>query len=136
MKRSFSLIEVIFTITILAIITTLISSNFSNLFTNVDINKYKFQIEQIRSSIKTMKTKTLLINKTSFDNLDDAKIDKENEKLFSSILKTPIISSKNSWMKSNDKIYILNLNNNKVKFEYKNNSFMCISKNNLCKEFR
>ncbi|RXK00370.1 hypothetical protein CRU98_04220 [Arcobacter sp. CECT 8986] len=136
MKRAFSLIEVVFTITILSIIITFISSNFSTLFTNVDITKYKLQVEQIRSSLKSKKTKELLSNKMLFTSLDNAAINKENEKLFSNILATPIISSKSSWIKSTKRVYTLNLNDNKVKFEYKNNSFMCINKNNLCKEFQ
>ncbi|RXJ88134.1 type II secretion system protein [Arcobacter sp. CECT 8985] len=136
MKRAFSLIEVIFSICLLAIIITLINRNFSNIFNTVDSKKYKIQINQIKSGIKNVNSKRVLSNTKFLTQLDKATINKAGEKLFSNVLKNAIISSNNSWMKYNKNSYSLKLNNSKVNFKYKNNTFMCISKNEICKEFQ
>ncbi len=129
MKEAFSLFEVIIVISILALL--FVAYNFT--FSLKSSNQAKIQVALIRASLNEKITKNLLQNKVLIS-LDKAKINKENEKLFEYILDTAIISSYKNWIKLSKNIYLLTYSDKKVRFEYKNNHFICLEKNNICKE--
>ncbi len=129
MKEAFSLFEVIIVISILALL--FVAYNFT--FSLKSSKQAKIQVALIRASLNEKITKNLLQNKVLIS-LDKAKINKENEKLFEYILDTAIISSYKNWIKLSKNIYLLTYSDKKVRFEYKNNHFICLEKNNICKE--
>ncbi len=131
MKKSFSLFEAIITISILALILTFIFYNYS--FSSKNITEAKIEIALIRASLNETVTKNILQGKRLI-NLDNAQINKENEKLFEYILNEAILSSQKGWIKLSNNIYLLTYDNKKAKFEYRNNHFICLEKNNICKE--
>lgn len=131
MKKAFSLFEAIIIISILALIFAFISYNYT--FSSKSLSQAKIQVALIRASLNEKITKELLKNKV-LTTLDKAQINKENEKLFEYILDTAIISSYKSWIKLSKNIYLLTYSDKKVRFEYKNNHFICLEKNEICKE--
>lgn len=135
MKKAFTLLEVIFVITILALLISFFFKNHQNILSFVNYNEHRFEVNEIRSSIKLKNAKKSLKSFDKLNSLDEAIPNKINEKLFSKVLNEPIISSKTNWMKISSNIYTLNIKGEIIKFEYKNRAFNCISKNELCKEF-
>lgn len=131
MKKAFSLFEAIIIISILALIFAFISYNYT--FSSKSLSQAKIQVALIRASLNEKITKELLKNKV-LTTLDKAQINKENEKLFEYILDTAIISSYKNWIKLSNNIYLLTYSDKKVRFEYKNNHFICLEKNEICKE--
>ncbi|AXH14835.1 type II secretion system protein [Malaciobacter mytili] len=131
MKKAFSLFEAIIVISILAFVFAFILYNYT--FSSKSLTQAKIEVALIRASLNEKITKNLLQNKV-LTTIDNAQINKENEKLFKYILNEAILSSQKGWIKLSNTSYLLNYDNKKVKFEYKNNHFICLEKNNICKE--
>ncbi|PPK62149.1 hypothetical protein B0F89_10582 [Malaciobacter marinus] len=134
MKRAFSLLELIFVITTLALLISFFTYKYEYILSFVNFKEYKFQIAQIRSAIKEKSAIKSLNNFEKLDSLDDSAINKENSKLFTKILDEEIISSKDSWMKIDENIYALKLKGEKIKFQYINTQFKCLNNSKICKE--
>ena len=135
MRKSFSLLEIIFTITIIAVVTTIA---IPKLFFNVNTattTKLKADIALIRNGINSYKEKQIISNTTiSLDSLDT------NNNLFSKILKFPIMAQENksgSWSKislNNYKAWIVS--DEYVEFVYSPNdfSFNCNIDEDYCEQ--
>lgn len=134
MKKAFSLLEVIISISIISILIYAFVPKYINIFSYASKSTAKIQYAMITQGILDVKTKSILKGKTMFLNLDNASINIENEALFSNVLKEPILSQKDTWMKISENEYFLNIENKKIYFEYKNGYFICKDTNNICKE--
>ncbi|PHO10163.1 hypothetical protein CPG37_05695 [Malaciobacter canalis] len=134
MKRAFSLLELIFVITTLALLISFFTYKYEYVLSFVNSKDQKFQIAQIRSAIKEKTAIKSLNNFEKLDSLDDCAINKENSKLFTKVLDEGILSSKDSWMKIDENIYALKLKGEKIKFQYINTEFKCLNNSKICKE--
>ncbi|WP_419777722.1 type II secretion system protein [Malaciobacter marinus] len=134
MKRAFSLLELIFVITTLALLISFFTYKYEYVLSFVNSKEQKFQIAQIRSAIKEKSAIKSLNDFEKLYNLDDSALNKENSKLFTKILDEGILSSKDSWMKVDDNIYTLKIKGEKIKFQYINTEFKCLNNSKICKE--
>ena len=137
MKKGFSLVEIIFVLLILAIITTVAVSKFETTLDKANISKIKSDVLQIRSAINLYKNKLILKNQNeSLDTLDD-----NDKMLFNIILDTPIIASNETktaqWSKLSTTKYKVYIDtSNFVEFQYDTSTsiFDCDIDIQLCKE--
>ena len=136
MRKSLSILEIIFAITIISIlITVAIPKLFYNV-SNANIIKLRADVALIRNGIKTYINASILSNTS--ENLEN--LDNNNNLLFELILTTPIISKINSsgnWSKSSSNTYSACINSNEaVEFIYDKDthSFNCDFTNDYCKE--
>ena len=136
-KKSFSLIEIIFTIAIISIILVVAIPKLNNSLQSANITKIKSDILLIREAINNYKNKMILQGQTNcLVTLDD-----NDEYLFCTILQNPIKASSEpkigAWSKVSFDTYKVYLDNqNSVEFIYDNDdySFECDSDNLLCQE--
>lgn len=136
MKKSFSILEIIFIITVIAIfITIAIPKLFDNL-SQANLLKLKSDIALIKSGIKQYKQKQLLANQNN--NLEN--LEQNNNLLFEYILTKPIRSNTNSsgaWSKSLPNRYKAWVNSTQfVTFIYNptTSQFNCDKSQSYCKE--
>lgn len=134
MKRAFSLLELIFVITTLALLISFFTYKYEYVLSFVNSKEHKFHIAQIRSAIKEKSAIKSLNDFEKLNNLDDSALNKENSRLFTKILDEGILSSKDSWMKVDDNIYTLKIKGEKIKFQYINTEFKCFNNSKICKE--
>lgn len=134
MKKAFSLLEVIVVITVVLMLLFFLSSKYVNVTSYSSFSSAKATYSMIKSAVLASKTKAVLKGGTFLLRLDEGAINSEGEELFSKVLKAPIISSKTGWMKTSGNEYMLNIDEQKVYFEYKNGLFYCKDTNKICKE--
>lgn len=139
--KAFSSLEIIITIVILAILLSFILPKISTYLEKNDIIKLKSDIILIKNGLQKEKTKRVLTQETNYINLlDNAKIDKKNEDLFSNILTLPIKSTtikdkeNGFWAKVSNNKYIFFTSTKTYEFSLENSDFICISKEIDCKE--
>ena len=140
--KSFSLIEIIVVILLIAIITSFAIPKFTNMNYNANISTLKSQISLIQNGIVKNKNKnTLLSNNQEITTLDDATLNSSGEKLFSKIIDFSIISTNNSkkesgmWAKISNNSYDFYLSSDKnISFSFDDGKFLCKSSVELCKE--
>ena len=140
--KSFSLIEIIVVILLIAIITSFAIPKFTNMNYNANISTLKSQISLIQNGIVKNKNKnTLLSNNQEITTLDDATLNSSGEKLFSKIIDFSIISTNNSkkesgmWAKISNNSYDFYLSSDKnISFFFDDGKFLCKSSVELCKE--
>ena len=143
MKASFSLLEIIFVLTIMGIIGIVFVPKYNEMILKSKKVKIKSQIILIQNGIKKILSKNILLsNSILLKHLDTALINKNKEKLFSKILDFEILSSSlinkdvGKWIKISQNTYITYLNKSLfVSYSFKNNSFACASTSILCKDF-
>lgn len=136
-KKSFSLIEIIFTIAIISIILAVSIPKMKDTLFNSNKVKIKNDILQIREAITKYKNKMILQNRlVELEELDDG-----DEFLFNKILNNPIIASNelkaSAWSKVSQntyKVYINSTNNVEFKYDSTNYTFDCDFENEHCKE--
>ena len=150
MKKTFSILELIFVLCIISILVLFFMNNIPNIvFNQKNIFKIKVDIALIRSSIqKNFRLKLLKKTEAKYINfLDEVKINKEGEYLFTGTKKDILINNiilssslekkkEYSWIKVSKSKYILYINSNNIEFIYDNTNgnFDCNIKNELCKE--
>ncbi len=139
--KAFSSLEIIITIVILAIFLSFILPKISTYLEKNDIIKLKSDIILIKNGLQKEKTKRVLTQENNYINsLDNAKIDKKNEELFSNILTLPIKSTTTKdkengfWAKVSNNKYIFFTSTKTYEFSLENSDFICISKEIDCKE--
>lgn len=147
--RAFSLIEVIFVIVVLSIISYFAIGKFGNVVNLSIKTKISSDIAMIRLSLANEKQNLLLSNeRKTIDTLDNAPINKQGELLFGGnnnikLLNYPIISSSQEsakggdWVKISTNKYLAFLDiNSSVEFIFDNitNRFDCNNTDILCKE--
>ncbi len=140
--KSFSLIEIIVVILLIAIITSFAIPKFTNMNYNANISTLKSQISLIQNGIVKNKNKNILLsNNQEITTLDDATLNSSGEKLFSKIIDFSIISTSNTkkesgmWAKISNNSYDFYLSSDKnISFFFDDGKFLCKSSVELCKE--
>ena len=140
--KSFSLIEIIVVILLIAIITSFAIPKFTNMNYNANISTLKSQISLIQNGIVKNKNKNILLsNNQEIITLDEATSNSSGEKLFSKVIDFSIISTNNTkkesgmWAKTSNNSYTFYLSNDKnITFSFENEKFLCKSSVELCKE--
>ena len=150
MKKSFTMIELVFVIIILGILAAVAIPKLFATRDDAIITKVRTDVSTIRSAISNLHTKNLMKGLNSYpEALDDANTD-EDEELFDGnesigyLLEYPIYS-KNAdghWMKVDDTNYTVKIMDTTIKFNYypNNGHFDCKNINSedkakeLCKK--
>lgn len=149
MKKAFSLLEIIFVISVLAVITSYVVQNSRGFLDKANITKIQAQIALIRNAIHLAKNQRIQKGLSEFPTtLDKAKINTEKEFLFGGtpdekLLDYPLVSTSmtqkevGAFAKTASNTYAVWLDKeNFVEFVYKPNEgiFSCSYSNILCKE--
>ncbi|WP_269092927.1 hypothetical protein [Aliarcobacter butzleri] len=101
----------------------------------------KSQLALIQSGISKQKNKNILLsNLPNISSLDDASTNVNNQELFKKVIDFSILSTNTSdrklgsWAKVSQNSYIFYLESNPINFVLENNSFLCKSQEDICKE--
>ncbi len=140
--KSFSLLEIIIAIVLIAIITSFAIPKFINMNYNANISTLKSQSALIQNAIVNLKSKNILLsNNQEIITLDEATSNSSGEKLFSKVIDFSIISTNNTkkesgmWAKTSNNSYNFYLLSDKsILFSFENDKFVCKSSVELCKE--
>jgi len=133
--KSFSLIEIIFAIIIIAILASFSFSNLTSSLNKAGIMKLKSDYAIIQSALNKYQNKTIYQNANfTLNTLDD-----DNRYLFNKILSQPFIASDKlySWQKisSNQYNYKLSSTQNLIfTYDKTNFTFLCDKTETLCQE--
>lgn len=126
---------------IVAIITTFAMTKFNQVTNKTHLVTLKSQLALIQSGISKQKNKNILLsNLPNISSLDDASINVNNQELFKKVIDFSILSTNTSdrklgsWAKVSQNSYIFYLESNPINFVLENNSFVCKSKEDICKE--
>lgn len=140
--KSFSLLEIIIAIVLIAVITSFAIPKFTNMNYNANISTLKSQSALIQNAIVNLKSKNILLsNNQEIITLDEATSNSSGERLFSKVIDFSIISTNNTkkesgmWAKTSNNSYTFYLSNDKnITFSFENEKFLCKSSVELCKE--
>ncbi|WP_414017287.1 type II secretion system protein [Aliarcobacter butzleri] len=139
--KAFSLIEIIVVLLIVAIITTFTMTKFNQVTNKTHLVTLKSQLALIQSGISKQKNKNILLsNLPNISSLDDASTNVNNQELFKKVIDFSILSTNTSdrklgsWAKVSQNSYIFYLESNPINFVLENNSFVCKSQEDICKE--
>ncbi len=126
---------------IVAIITTFAMTKFNQVTNKTHLVTLKSQLALIQSGISKQKNKNILLsNLPNISSLDDASTNVNNQELFKKVIDFSIVSTNTSdrklgsWAKVSQNSYIFYLESNPINFVLENNSFVCKSKEDICKE--
>ena len=136
MKKSFTLIELIFVIVIIGILSAVAIPKFNATKIQAVINSAKVTVSNIRSAVSNLRAKNQMKGKCSYAiALDDANKNTEGEELFDGnesigqILDYPIYSAngEGKWMKIGDTNYTVIITDENITFNYypNNGHFDC-----------
>ncbi|MEA3288675.1 MAG: type II secretion system protein [Campylobacterota bacterium] len=123
MKKGFSLIELIFVLSIISFIAVVALPKFSSSIDKTNLVKIKGDVAFIREALISYKNKLILSNSVEqLESLD------ENGRLFGKILKYPIETSdtpkKAAWKKISNSSYLVYIDQeNSVEFVYDKDNF-------------
>ena len=151
MKKAFTMIEIIFVIVILGILSSVAISKMAVTRDDAIISKGRSEVAAIRNAISLKRNSNILMGKgasypsyldalnTSTSSDGDALFDYDGNKSDpqAQLLDYPIYSkSKNGWRKVDDDKYTFNAINTDVNFTYKSDtgSFDCTHTIKLCKD--
>ncbi|NQY92645.1 MAG: prepilin-type N-terminal cleavage/methylation domain-containing protein [Campylobacteraceae bacterium] len=150
MKKAFSLLEIIFVITLISIISIIAVPKLFLNITSASYVQIKSDIALIRSAIISNKNANIISGKGEafITSLDESKINVAYEKLFAGnerdiLLQYPLISTSNEkkelgkWIKTSNNNYKVFIDNkNAIEFIYDSNegTFDCDYKEDLCKD--
>lgn len=126
---------------IVAIITTFAMTKFNQVTNKTHLVTLKSQLALIQSGISKQKNKNILLsNFPNISSLDDASTNVNNQELFKKVIDFSILSTNTSdrklgtWAKVSQNSYIFYLESNPINFVLENNSFVCKSQEDICKE--
>ncbi|MCG3665210.1 hypothetical protein L5F09_05565 [Aliarcobacter butzleri] len=126
---------------IVAIITTFTMTKFNQVTNKTHLVTLKSQLALIQSGISKQKNKNILLsNLPNISSLDDASTNVNNQELFKKVIDFSILSTNTSdrklgsWAKVSQNSYIFYLESNPINFVLENNSFVCKSQEDICKE--
>lgn len=149
MKQAFSLLEIIFVLVIIALISSFALYNNGSFLKHSNMAKIKSDVALIRSAIASKVHQRVMKSNNEFPQvLDNAAINKEDELLFlgvhgDTLLDYPMISTSSYekkvgfWSKSTSTHYLVWINKQEaLEFVYDKNkgTFECDFNNELCKE--
>lgn len=134
--------EIIIAIVLLAIITSFAIPKFNTITYNSNISILKSEVSLVQNALSEQKSKNILLsNGDKIIKLDDASINKKDEKLFSNIIDFSIISTDSNerkagkWAKLSQKSYEFFLSNAKsISFSLEDEKIICKSDEEICKE--
>jgi prepilin-type N-terminal cleavage/methylation domain-containing protein len=134
-SSGFSLIELIFSILLIAIIASLAVPKIFLLQETNYIIELKSDLATIQNALKNYQNISCMKNKSN----SLQALDKDDKNLFSNILNHPIISNDTYpfWSKQNNQTYFFNIDQtNKIKFIYNpaTFTFLCNSQEELCQK--
>lgn len=140
--KGFSLLEIIITIVLIAIVTSFAIPKLTNLNYNANISTLKSQLALIQNGIVKHKSKNILLsNNQEIISLDDAIQNSSGERLFSKVIDFLIISTNNTkkesgmWAKISNNSYSFYLSNGEsILFSLEDDRFVCKSSVELCSE--
>ncbi|RKO64838.1 hypothetical protein CKA54_02845 [Campylobacter sp. P255] len=152
LQKAFTLIELVFCIMIIAILSMVAYPYFSFGKNDAKVIQVKSEVELINASLSLLRHQFLFKESKDFPVvLDDALINSENQKLFVcsnaqnykntkqctyNVLERPIVSSKKSWMKTANIRYRFFINSQiYIDFAYNSDKIFleCVSSN--CKDY-
>ncbi len=126
---------------IVSIITTFAMTKFNQVTNKTHLVTLKSQLALIQSGISKQKNKNILLsNFPNISSLDDASTNINNQELFKKVIDFSILSTNTSdrklgnWAKVSQNSYIFYLESNPINFVLENNSFVCKSQEDICKE--
>ncbi len=135
MKKAFTMIELVFVIVVLGILSSVAIYKMAVTRDDAQIVKGKANVAAIRNAISLTRSVNMLeANTIRVGRLDDATINREQEELFDGnattrLLDYPIISrnSEGHWMKTGTNTYVYNVMNLDIVFTYTPNDgrFTC-----------
>lgn len=132
MRKAFSLIELVFVIAILGILSSIAVYKFSVGRDDSQIAKAKIEIANIRSGILFKKNQNLLKNESG-DIYPDLEPDgSDGSLLFGEVLSVPIKAGK--WVKESQNTYIYTLKSGmwaKFRYDKTNGNFECVDSGNV-----
>jgi len=150
MKKAFTLLEIIFVIILISIISLIAVPKLFFNITNASYTKAKSDIALIRNAIVYNKNQNIISGKGEayIKNLDEAKVNVAYEKLFigkedNVILQYPVISTSGKkkevgkWIKTSNSTYTVFIDNDiSVEFSYDstNGTFDCDYEEEFCME--
>ena len=124
------------------IITSFALPKFNTITDKSNITTLKSQLSLIQNAITENKN-ILLANNQTITNLDDASINKKDEKLFSKVINFPILSTDSNeqkagkWRKISNNTYEFFLSSSKtISFLIENEKIICKDKDEICKEIQ
>ena len=140
--KSFSLLEIIIAIVLIAIITSFAIPKFTNMNYNANISTLKSQSALIQNAIVNLKSKNILLsNNQEIITLDEATSNSSGERLFSKVIDFLIISTNNTkkesgmWAKTSNNSYTFYLSPDKnILFSFEDEKIICKSSIELCNE--
>lgn len=140
--KAFSLLETIFAIFIFSLLASFIYPRFTNFNEANSYIKLKAEYNLILSALSEYKTMKVLLNESNKNlKLDDALINRANEKLFSNVINFEVLSTsdilkeQNKWYKKSENEYCYFLNKTKyVEFKLIDSIFKCVSNDDICKK--
>ena len=126
------------------IITSFALPKFNTITDKSNITILKSQLSLIQNAITENKNKNILLaNNETITYLDNASINKKDEKLFSKVIDFPILSTDSSeqkagkWMKISNNTYEFFLSSSKtISFLIENEKIICKDKDEICKEIQ
>ena len=134
--------EIIIAIVLLAIITSFAIPKFKTITYNSNLSILKSELSLVQNALIEQKSKNILLsNSDEITNLDDAAINKKDEKLFTNIINFSIISTDSNerkvgkWVKisKNSYEYFL-LASKTISFSLEDEKIICKSVEEICKE--
>ncbi len=134
--------EIIIAIVLLAIITSFAIPKFNIITYNSNLSILKSELSLVQNALIEQKSKNILLsNSDEITNLDDAAINKKDEKLFTNIINFSIISTDSNerkvgkWVKisKNSYEYFL-LASKTISFSLEDEKIICKSVEEICKE--
>ena len=134
--------EIIIAIVLLAIITSFAISKFNTITYNSNLSILKSELSLVQNALIEQKSKNILLsNSDEITNLDDATINKKDEKLFTNIINFSIISTDSNerkvgkWVKISQNSYEYFLLASKtISFSLEDEKIICKSVEEICKE--
>ena len=133
--------EIIIVIVLISIIMAFAIPKFSQINDKTYITTLKSELSLIRQGIaKSKNQRILLADNQKIDSLDEASINKKNEKLFTKVIDFDIVSTdlsekkSGSWAKTSSNSYSFYTATNAISFTLEEGIFLCKSEKNLCKE--
>jgi len=142
MKKAFSLLEIIFVIVVISIISSFLVNKYNSSISTTTKIGVKADIALINSAIRKKNSQKLLLNESKITFLDKASINQKSTTLFDNILDIPKISTNENekelgkWIKTSNYKYKVYIEKNQyIEYQFTNDSFKCISSLELCKEY-
>lgn len=141
MKQAFTMIELIFVVVILGILSAIAIPKFAGVREDAVISKGKAEVASIRAGIALLKSQRLLEGNTTLPlNLDAATANSSGASLFNSgaygnILSSPLYAKEtnkdNGWTKTGDTTYQFYVSGTPIQFDYNttNGTFNCDAAN-------